>query len=61
MHSNQKAELGRQDEVEVSRRVRKREDGDRYGELIREDSNVTTSLQCSMHALLEISYPNHHV
>lgn len=38
-----------------------REDGDRYDELIREDSSVTTSLQCSMHALLEISYPNHHV
>ena len=61
MHSNQKAELGRRDEAGVSRMVRMREDGDHYGELIQEDSIVTTSLQCSMHALLEISYPNHHV
>ena len=58
MRSNQKAELGHRDEVEVSRKGRMREDDDHCDGSIREDSNVTIALQCSMRALLGISYPN---
>ena len=37
-----------------------REDDDHCDGSIREDSNVTIALQCSMRALLGISYPNRH-
>ena len=41
MRSNQKAELGHRDEVEVSRKGRMREDDDHCDGSVREDSNVT--------------------
>ncbi len=50
-----------QDEGGVSRRALMHVDGDRYDELIQEDSNATILIQCSMHALLGISYLNRHV
>ena len=60
-HRSQQGGMEHQDEGGVSRRALMHVDGDRYDELIQEDSNATILIQCSMHALLGISYLNRHV
>ena len=60
-HSSQQGEMGHQDEDGASRRGQMHGGGDRCGGLIPKGSNATTLIQCSMHALLGISYQNHHV